>query len=319
MSQLSKEQCIQLHGYYKKITTNQQSLADLLWVNQSTISRELMRCHALWTWYNIEFAWKDRIDKRDKANNDVHTKIILWSELANYIEKNLLITWSPEQIAWRWKAETWETITHPTIYSFIYEHRPEKVVEHLRRKGKKYKKNGYKKNKIPNRVSIHDRPEIVEERTRIWDFEWDTIVWKDTADRIITNVDRTSRYLLADLILRVKEESLSIATSVSLFRMFQKIPKDKIHTETLDNWVEFFDHEYIYEMLWIWVYFADPYSSWQRWTNENTNWLLRYFFPKWTDFKNITNEQLQKCVYLINNRPRKCLWFKTATEVFFQK
>ncbi len=317
MSQLSYEQCVQLQGYLV-LNLSQTELAEFLWVNQSSISRELNRCRKLWSPYSAEVAWKDRKQKRTAANKQVHTKILLWSKLANYIKDKLGITWSPEQIAGRWKKETWETITHPTIYSFVYEHWPEEIIKLFRRKGKKYRKGWKRGSIIRNRISIHERPEVANKRWRIWDFEWDTIVGLSKKDRIVTNVCRLSRYIMATLILHQKGSKLSIETSIALYMMMKDLPEKYLNSITLDNWVEFADHEYLTEMLWIEVYFADPYSSRQRWTNENSNWLIRSFIPKWTDFSSLTPKILDYYVNLINNRPRKCLGWKTATEVFFE-
>ena len=164
---------------------------------------------------------------------------------------------------------------------------------------------------------IENRPEIVETRERIWDWEWDTIIWVRWWNKevILTNVDRKSGFLLSTKITDKSWESVLNWT----IKIFSKIPKYKRKTITYDNWREFSQHSLIKYTLWLDVYFAHPYSSWERWTNENTNWLLRQFLPKKTDFSSVSNKKLQYYVSLINSRPRKRLNFLTPSEVFFLK
>lgn len=325
MAQLVYEQRVQLQEFiwvcgHKWMIFTQEDAAQYIWSVQPTISRELKRCKLLGIPYNADIAHKQRGDIRAQVNNKIHNKILLGSELDLYIKEKLTIACrSPEQIAWdRWEKHPNQKITYPTIYSHIYEYYPELIQKHLKRHGKNYNYWGYKtRNKIPNRVSIHERPAEVETKERLWDFEWDTIVWSNRWDRIVTCNDRKSWYLFADIILQQNEQSLAIATSVAMMKQLKDIEKSRLKTITLDNWVEFFDHEYLNYILGIDVYFADPYSSWQRWANENTNGLLRFFFPKWTDFRTIDPDYFKHVVQLINDRPRKRLWRKSPSEVFY--
>lgn len=292
---------------------SQQAMADEVGTTQPTISRELKRAEREWLPYTADIRNK-RVETRVVVNKMIHQRIVSDSKLEHYILEKIKKYWSPEQIAWTWKSETEETICHWTIYTYLYEYHPELIKEYLRRWGKKYRKTWASASKIPNRVSIHKRPAEVETKERIGDLEWDTIVGSNTGDRVVTSVDRKSKFLFADIILQQTDSSLSIATSVAMFKLL----KDQwIHTLTLDNGVEFADHEYLYEMLGIKVYFADPYSSRQRGCNEYHNGLLRQFIPKWTDFKTITYDQLQYRVNLINNRPRKSLNYKTPSQVYY--
>jgi len=305
----------------KNLKFTQTEMAIYIGTTQPTVSRELKRFKDIWWAYNAYFAQQAKEKKREEVNKHLHTKVIKWSELALYIEKHLKKkedARSPEQIAWtRNLTHPNQKITHPTIYKYIYEYCPDLVKENLKRHGKKY--NFWKsktKNKIPNRISIHDRPPEIETRERLWDFEWDTIVWSNKWDRMVTAVDRKSGFLLSDIILQKNEQKLSIATSMAIFMQMKDVDRSKLKTITFDNWVEFFDHEYLCEQLWILTFFADPYSSRQRWTNENTNGLIRFFFPKWTDFSTIDPDYFRHVIDLINNRPRKRLWWKTPAEVF---
>lgn len=240
----------------------------------------------------------------------------MWSELETFIlKKKIKLYWSPEQIAWRWKLNTNENISKDTIYKYIYENYPKYSKKYFRRKWKKYIKDRKQKYQLMDRKMIDSRPEEIELRQRIWDWEWDTVVWIRwwSKKAIITNVERKSLYLLATKINNRSWESVLEAT----IELFKNIPKSKKKTITYDNWREFSEHRMIEYCTWLDVYFAHTYSSWERWTNENTNWLLRQFLPKKTDFKNISQNQLKKFVFLLNSRPRKKLNFLTPFEVFF--
>lgn len=318
MPQLTYECRVKLQALYEEGFT-QVRISKKLKVNQSSISRELWIFTKPWIPYSAQLAQEYVTKRRIEANIEIHKITIEWTALWIFIEDKLKVFWSPENIANRWNNKTWKTISHPTIYKYIYEKHPERVWEYLRRRGKKRKRKTGWKHIIKNRVSIRKRPKEVETRERLWDFEWDTVLGSDTKDRFVTNVCRKSRYLLADIILGNDEQSLSINTSTSMFEQLKNLPKNKVKTQTLDNWVEFADHEYLIKMLWIQTYFADPYSSYQRWTNEQTNWLLRRFYPKWTDFKKIDPKEFKNNVDKINHKPRKCLWFKTPYEVFYEK
>lgn len=227
---------------------NQTYIAKSIWFNQSNISRELKPFKDSWIPYDAKIAQEIYEKKRFLANQLIHTKKILWTPLWDFIDDYIQKeSWTPEGIAGRWKAETWEVISHPTIYKYIYNHRPNRVVKYLKRKWKVKKKNTWWKSIIKNRVSIHERPKEVEDRSRLWDFEWDTVIWKDKKDRFVTNVDRKSWYLIARILLGSEPWKLSIKTSISLFDWLKNLPKDKVKTITLDNWVEFADHEFLQE------------------------------------------------------------------------
>lgn len=316
MPQLSYEKCVQLEALVSCWITNQKRLWKQLWCHQSAISRELSKAKKLSTPYKAQMFWEKRKTDRKKVNQVIHCKILPHTALAIYIKTKLWESRSPEQIANKRILDWNKSISHSAIYSYIYNCLSELVTTSLRRRWKKYKYRWWwKKSKIPNRVSIHDRPASVESRDVIWHFEWDTIVWKNKWDRIATIVDRKSRYLFAGLVMQSVKEMLSINTSIAIFEKLYWLKW--LLSITFDNWTEFCDHEYLIEQLKIKTYFADPYSSRQRWTNENTNWLLREFLPKGTDFTQITQAMLDKYVDMINNRPRKCLWWKTPKEMFF--
>ncbi len=166
-----------------------------------------------------------------------------------------------------------------------------------------------------DRKMIDDRPKIVESRTRLWDWEWDTVIWIRWWNKevILTNIERKSWFLLAS---KIKDKSWNSVLEETI-KLFSKIPKYKQRTMTYDNWREFSEHKMIEYYTNLDVYFAHPYNSQERWTNENTNWLLRQFLHKKTDFQKLSKNQLKYLVSLINSRLRKRLNYKTPYEFFF--
>jgi len=294
---------------------NQTKIAKMLWTTQSTVSRELKRAKDRWVPYNINI-WKERKITRAIINKDMHTKIKYGTRFCNYLLERLKKTRSPEQICGKRNSENPNhTVVHQTVYRWLYENEWELVTKYFRRKGKKRRKNSASASKIPNRISIHKRPQEINARARLGDFENDTIVWSNRWDRIVTSVCRRSRIIFADILLQQKDSSLAIWLSVSLFKIMKEQPH--VHSFTNDNGTEFTDYEYLDNQLGTQTFFADPYSSRQRWTNEYHNSLIREFFPKWTDFSTIDPTYFTDCIHLINSRPRKCLNRKTPYEVYY--
>jgi len=206
-----------------------------------------------------------------------------------------------------------------TIYSFVYseEFKHRKFWEYFPRGHKKRRKWHGRKVKsasIGHRVSIHDRPEIIDENTQFGHFEGDTVEGKGHRDGVHTEVERVSRKFFVKKIDSITSEEAIRAQ----FRVFKDIPEQARRSTTLDNGRENHLHMRL-RILGMDTYFADPYSSWQRGSNEYHNGLLRRYFPKGTDFKTISQEEVDECVEEINNRPRKCLGYYTPNEVFLSK
>lgn len=244
-------------------------------------------------------------------------KITVGSELYYYILDKLNQYWTPEQIAERAKREGYD-ISFSAIYLAIKRGVFKEVTRksHLRRRGKRKHNKNSNCNSIQPIHTIHDRPKIVEENVRYGDFEGDTIYGAVGKGCIVTLVDRKSKLLLAALSKDRNSENIRKAF-VNAFKCLDfDIPIESI---TLDNGSEFAAFEKIEKDLQTTIYFADPHSPWQRGLNENTNDLLRFFFPKGTNFHNVTDEELQTVVALINNRPRKTLDFFSPIEVLSKK
>jgi len=234
-----------------------------------------------------------------------------------YVLKKLKSGWSPEQIAGRLKLKKpdnlyWH-IHHETIYRFIYdeENKDKALFEYLPRKQKRRKKKYGRKAqriRIPDRVSIHDRPNEIESRLIFGHWEGDSIEGKAHKNGMHTEVERKTRMTLAKFVLDLTAQE----TANAAFQMFGDLPSLAKKSTTLDNGKEFTKHR----QFGLTTYFADPYSSWQRGTNENTNGLIRRYLPKKTDFTKVTQTELDDIIWEINNRPRKCLGFRTPQEAF---
>jgi IS30 family transposase len=255
--------------------------------------------------------------RRSKASVK-YCRINIWSKVEKYILEKIKQYYSPKQISWRWTLKTDERLSKDTIYSYIYNNYPELISKYFRRKWKKYQNKRKQKYQLDNRRMIDRRPKVIEKRTTLGHWESDTVVWKRktrTKKCILTNVDRKSWLLIARILPNAQANSVVKAT----LKDFSNLPKYKRKTMTFDNWREFAYHYDIERELKITTYFAHPYCSWERWTNENTNWLLRQFLPKGSDFELLEEKELQKYVALINNRPRERLNFLTPNEVFNNK
>jgi IS30 family transposase len=311
-SQLTLDDRINIHLYLQQNFTYEE-IGKKIKKHKSTISREIQRNKGS-KGYRYKQAHNYYLIR--KSNLKKYKRLTV--PLQRLIEKKIRKDWSPEQISnWLYKKEK-GSISHETIYKFI-QHDKEMggdLHHHLRQRNKKrrkkYSSGKTSKGTIKNRVSIDKRPKIVEQEKRVGDFEGDTIVGKNHLGSIVTIVDRKSLYL--------KMAILPDRTSKSVTKSITKILspfKEKIHTITFDNGKEFADHEIISQKLDTKIYFAKPYSFWQRAINENTNGLIRQYFPKKTDFTKITKKDIARIERALNNRPRKKLDFKTPKEVFF--
>lgn len=243
--------------------------------------------------------------------------------LNSRILENLRATWSPEQIAGRlpldFPLDAAMRVGRSTIYRFIARDRAAggRLHEHLRRRGRRRKRYGsgpQRRGRIPGCRPLAQRPAIAARRGRLGDFEGDTVC-AGRAAAIATHVDRRSRFLVAAVLADGRASTFNRATARAMARL---PPRLRCLTLTVDNGKEFAEHRALEETLGAKVYFAPPYQSWQRGTNENTNGLLREFFPK-KACRRPTAKALARAVHLINNRPRKCLHWRTPTELVSDK
>lgn len=251
-------------------------------------------------------ARKRKTHRKKKIENDE------W--LKKYVIKRLKLYWSPEQIAGRLRRNG-VVICHETIYGYIIRHK--KLKQYLRcQKGRYRRRHGTKKREKQREYAkkrwIGERPEIVNTRARIGDWEGDTIIGRERTKRILTHVERKSGFLIAD---KLDVVSADIVAEKTIERLRQ-FPRGKRRSITYDNGTEFASHEIIERKTKVSVYFANPYHSWERGTVENTNGLIRQFFPKRSSFASITNEDVQRVTRLLNRRPRKRLNYVTPFEIF---
>lgn len=289
-------------------------IAKILGKHPASISRELKRnsceiTNEYWTHLAINKA-KERRSIANKTNKHIPLSSI------NYIKEKLSIEWSPDQIVGRMKLDNIPLISHETIYRMIYENRfgLAQYSIFLRRKQKKRQNRIHRKKRrqiIQNRVGIEHR----EETKNFGHWELDTVIGKNHKGAILTSVEKKSKYLKAELI----EQKSAANVERSISNMFKSLPEEGIRTMTSDNGTEFTCHQEVVKKLKTLWYFANPYHSWERGLNEHTNGLLRQYYPKKTDFKAISKEELQQVVEKINNRPRKVLAYRTPNEVFSEE
>jgi len=242
--------------------------------------------------------------------------------LMGYVQQRLRDHWSPEQIAGRLACHApadlqGRSISHTTLYRWIWAD-PERTrqLRPFLRIARKPRRKPYGKpsrqGQILGKRSIDERPQEANERTRLGDWEGDTMVGKGRRGFLLTCVDRASRYLIARKLNACAAEPVA----ERLQQTIRRLPTEKRHSLTLDNGREFARPIELEKKLDVPVYFAHPYPSWERGTNENTNGLLRQYLPKGTDLTEVTTQQLRSYVRQINHRPRKCLDFQTAFELF---
>lgn len=241
--------------------------------------------------------------------------------LVKFVESKIRQGWPPEVISARLKLDypndQQMRISHETIYRWIFldAQKGGDLYKHLRRRHKRRRRQtryGNGRRFLPGRVSIDERPPIVDQRKRFGDWEGDTLEGAKGTGGLATHVERKSRYLLA---VKLVDKKAATMTQQST-KAFCKIPPKLRHTLTVDNGKEFANFKELESKTNLKVYFADPYSAWQRGTNENTNGLLRQYFPKGINLKSISEKEVAFVVNKLNNRPRKCLDYQTPHEVF---
>jgi transposase, IS30 family len=295
----------------KKAGKNQKDIAGLVKVSPSTICRELQRNTGK-RGYRPKQAQRKAETRRKLAVKPLKMTLAV----IDLIEAKLSINWSPEQISGWLKAEKGLSISHERTYQHIWADKLNggSLYKHLRHSGKKRKQYGSKdkRGQIRNRISIDDRPLIVGEKTRLGDWEIDTVIGKNHQGALVTIVDRVSKLTLIKKVPSKHADIVAEAT-ITLLRPYL----DRALTITADNGKEFAGHEKIKVALAAEVYFAHPYSSWERGLNENTNGLIRQYFTKGSSFGNITDKDVDGVMEKLNHRPRKTLNYKTPHAVFF--
>lgn len=310
-TQLTHEQRYQIHAFLKAGFT-QKEIATETGCHPSTISREIKRNRGLRGYRPKQAQEKAMTRRYDKCR----TRIPLTTRVLviDRIKKD----WSPEQISGRLLLESGISISHEWIYQMIYRDKQQggDLHTHLRCQKTYRKRYGHpgRRGRIPNRVGINQRPVIVEQKSRIGDWEGDTIIGKGHCGVVATVVERKTKYtvLTAPKTKHAKRVRKSIERALAPHT-------NRVHTITYDNGLEFAQHQQMANTLSAKIYFANPYASWERGLNENTNGLIRQYLPKSKPLDQVTDKQLKIIMDRLNHRPRKTLGYKTPHELFCKK
>lgn len=296
---------------------SQSCCARILGFDRSNVNEEINRNKDPDGIYRGGHAHKRYLERRKQAKK-AFKRIENDKHLRRHIVRKLKKYWSPEQIAGRLRLLTGRSvICHETIYTFVYEKRPD-LIKYLRHQKCKYrKKRGSRaRMELARAIKVRmitERPEIVNERSRFGDWEDDTLVGKEKVKRIWSCVERKSGFGMAEKLDDVSAEIVN----EKVLTNFKSLPKKIRKTLTRDNGSEVSGYDQTLEKkIGIEVYHANAYHSWERGSNENWNGLLRQFFPKGTYFATIKQYQIDRAVKLLNDRPRKRLGYKTPREVF---
>jgi IS30 family transposase len=319
-----------MHGRYRHVSRNERGkimflkmwglkvseIARRLERDKSTISRELRRNispHA--TCYTDESAqtWADR--RRERASQRYRLKN---EAVRSYVRDKLKDGWSPELVAGRIELDyPGCTISHEAIYQYVYHLEGQERDEYLRYLCRNHRRrrhrgtgSGKRKSRIPNRISIDARPAAVEGRRQSGHWEGDSMVSSRNSVVLYSLVERRTRLLK---LVRVWGHD-GKRTAAAIISRLGPLPKRARRTLTMDNGFEHTRHERITEAIGIRCYFCDPYSAWQRGTNENRNGMVRRYFPKGTDFSRLNRAEIGRVESAINNRPMKCLGYRTPSE-----
>lgn len=303
LSQLERYQISAL----MKAGQNQQQIAQILGRHKSTISREISR-NSGQRGYRPKQAELLSQERAQSCRNAREVEPAVLEQAGFYLG----LQWSPEQIAARL------AVSHETVYRHVYADKAAggQLWRHLRcqkKRRKRYASGRDRRGQIPGRRSIHDRPASVEGRKRIGHWEGDTVIGAGHQQAIVTMVERKSGFAVIAKVPRKTSDQVSAAIISRLKPVAQRV-----NTITYDNGKEFADHAVTDKALCSTTYFADPFASWQRGSNENFNGLLRQYIPKKRPLTTVTEEELKMIEDRLNHRPRKRLGFKTPYEVFHQ-
>lgn len=289
---------------------NQSRIARAIGVHKSTISRELRR-NIYRKGYRPKMAHRLAVKRRRISRKPIILTPHKKCQIRSYMRKK----WSPEQIAGWLRKTNRLTISHETIYKYIRRDKIEggSLYKHLRRK-RKYRKRYTRTRRGPlqGRISIDQRPSVVDQKSRLGDWEVDTIFSGTGRSALITAVERVSKYCAMCQVPDKTQDTIS-----SYLPKLLSPYKQLVHTITSDNGVEFAGHKYIANELDADFYFAHPYSSWERGLNENTNGLIRQYLPKRTSFENLSRKEVSSIMFELNRRPRKTLGYRTPVEVLY--
>lgn len=316
---------------YKQLTSDERDLiavhhangfslgeiAKMIGRNKSTISRELTRNSAPSSKVYLSGQAHKRAKQRKKQA--AIKEELKCHKIRNFVKNKLQEGWSPEIIAGTLASDPANMkISHESIYLYIYKKRPDLIKLLARAHKKRFKrapKTNKKNNRIPHRIFIDQRPQEINDRSEFGHWESDTAVSKQSKVALVVSIERISKLVKIKKIRQNKAEIFSKA----IVRRMRSLPPCARRSITYDNGPENAKHEFINDQLNTDSYFCNPYHSWEKGSVENVIGLIRRFFPKKTDFAKITHKRIKEVEFLLNNRPRKCLNFKTPSEVFLSQ
>ncbi len=316
---------------YKQITSDERDLiavhyangfsiseiAKMINRNKSTISRELTRNRSKYSKIYLSNQAHKKAKKRKKQA--AMKEELKCHKIRNFVKNKLKEGWTPQIIAGELALNPQKLkISHESIYLYIYKKRPD-LVQYLPRAHKKrfkrVPKSNKKNNRIPNRISIDQRPKEINNRSEFGHWESDAIVSKQSKATLAVLIERVSKLVK---IKKIKQNKANMF-SKAIIRRMKGLPACARRSITYDNGSENTQHELINDQLNTNSYFCNPYHSWEKGSVENVNGLIRRFLPKKTDFAKITHKRIKEIESLLNNRPRKCLGFKTPNQAFLDQ
>lgn len=299
----------------KRARQTQKGIAGIVGVSESTISRELKRNSYLGT-RNYYPSYADRKARERWNSREMPRKMTGYMKMT--IQVLIKKDYSPEQVVGYCRRHGLDMVSHETIYRYIWADKRGggDLYRHLRRHGRKYRRRGcgyVSRGVIAGRAGIWDRPPEASRRDRVGDYEIDTIVGRTHSQHMLTIVDRASRRAWARKLLK----PTAAETARVLIETLRPLQAEGlVKTITSDNGIQFADHKTVSEQLHAGFFFARPYHSWERGTNENTNGLFRQYIPKGTDFDCLSDQDLLEIEDKLNTRPRKTLGFLSPLEYF---
>lgn len=307
-SRLTREQRYTIEAMNRN-GANQNEIATAIGKHPSTVSRELCRLGRD-TAYCFAAAHR-HAEERWSGGKCADRALLVLAETQIRDEQ-----WSPQQVSAWLVRQDHGRLSHETIYQHVYRDKAAggDLHTHLRHRYKPYRKRGSereRRGRLRDQVMIDDRPGVVDERSRIGDWEMDTVIGKVGGPVLVTMVERFSRFTL--IALAGSREATAVGSAI-LEAMGPQ--RDKVLTTTYDNGKEFALHKLLGDILQADAYFAHPYHSWERGLNENTNGLIRQYFPKGTDFTKVTHAEVAAVELKLNRRPRKCLDYQTPNDIF---
>ena len=296
----------------------QKQIAQRLQRSPSCISRELGRNSTAGTYHAGQAQEKARQRRRERKL----TRKMDRPEIQEFVTHGLANYWSPDQISGRAVYETPDQpqrhIGRQTIYNWIEQQEPQERAEwkeSLRRRGKRPRRKPPNAEESAKHAALAQRPAVINQRRRIGDFEGDTVLGPAGTGGLVTLVDRRSRYTI---LTKVKnKEARRVRRRIE--KRLRPLTAKQRRSITFDNGTEFADCQRLENNLGVQLYFAEPGCPYQRGTNENTNGLVRQFYPKGTDFRDVSHPDVTRTEDLLNDRPRACLGYRTPREVFFEQ